>query len=37
MEKFFFEVPSIRRKEDAIAFINEFHEHHSLPAPIDQK
>ena len=29
MEKFFFEVPSIRRKEDAIAFINEFHEHHS--------
>ena len=29
MEKFFFEVPSIRRKEDAIAFINEFYEHHS--------
>ena len=29
MEKFFFEVPSIRRKEDAIAFINEFYEYHS--------
>ena len=29
MEKFLFEVPSIRRKEDAIAYINEFLEYHS--------
>ena len=29
MEKFFFEVPSLRRKEDAIAYINEFLEYGS--------
>ncbi len=29
MEKFYFEVPSIERKEDAIAFINEFYEYNS--------
>lgn len=29
MEKFYFEVPQINRKNDAIAFINEFHEFNS--------
>lgn len=29
MEIFFFEVPSLERKEDAIAFINEFYEYNS--------
>lgn len=29
MEKFYFEVPSIERKEDAIAFIDEFHKYKS--------
>jgi len=29
MEKFYFEVPSIERKKDAIAFINEFYEYKS--------
>jgi len=29
MEKFYFEIPSISRKEDAIQFINEFYEYNS--------
>ena len=29
MEKFYFEVPSIDRKKDAIDFINEFYEYNS--------
>lgn len=29
MEKFYFEVPSMNRKNDAIAFINEFYEFNS--------
>lgn len=29
MEKFYYEVPSMDRKEDAIAFINEFYEYKS--------
>lgn len=29
MDKFYFEVPSINRKEDAIAYINEFYEFNS--------
>ena len=29
MEKFYFEEPSIGRKEDAIAYINEFYEYNS--------
>ncbi len=29
MEKFYFEVPGMNRKNDAIAFINEFYEFNS--------
>lgn len=29
MEKFYFEIPSMNRKNDAIAFINEFYEFNS--------
>ena len=28
-ERFYFEIPSLKRKEDAIAYINEFHEYGS--------
>ena len=29
MEKFYFEVPSLERKEEAIDYINELYEYHS--------
>ncbi len=29
MERFFLEIPGIERKEDAVAFVREFHEYHS--------